>query len=233
MERVTITDKPCCDNANWKQYAVHAPDVSLYKITDFNIHAKELKADPPVQEMPVQSLITSPSAGDVICNRNGNDDTVLVKGIAWGGGGCGINRVDVSLDGGENFTKADILDKEMEQRRNCNWSWVFFEKEIPIPVEMKANLKAGEGVKMNMTSRAANSFWNVQPECPYKNRNPHGCCVNHWYKVPCVMCPKATCNIKAADGDFGNKPSGGVFKKPFRNLDQKCNKNGSCKSSEN
>ncbi len=32
LERVTVTDKPCCDSSNWKQYAVHAPDTPLEQL---------------------------------------------------------------------------------------------------------------------------------------------------------------------------------------------------------
>ena len=125
--------------------------------------------DPPVQEMPVQSMITHPSPHDVIaavksgceytditqCLIKTQDTTnivvwpiepiwesfhilkyqkswtifysliitstddiqaftiplipgrsITVKGIAWGGGGLGIARVDVSADGGEHFTRS-------------------------------------------------------------------------------------------------------------------------------
>merc|ERR1719203_1840194 len=53
-------------NSNWKQYAVHAPDVPLRKIMEFEKYKEELIVDPPVQEMPVQSLITVPSAHDIL-----------------------------------------------------------------------------------------------------------------------------------------------------------------------
>lgn len=59
-----MTPNPCLDAGNWKQYAVHAPDVPLFKLAEFEEHHVELKMDPVVQEMPVQSMITVPSAGD-------------------------------------------------------------------------------------------------------------------------------------------------------------------------
>ena len=53
----------------------------------------------------MQSMITSPSAGDILSAKKRGDKTIKVKGIAWGGGGAGINRVDVSLNNGKDFTK--------------------------------------------------------------------------------------------------------------------------------
>jgi hypothetical protein len=39
-----------------------------------------------------------------------------------------------------------------------------------------------------LSSKAFNAAWNVQPESP--NYNAHGCCVNHWYKVPVTVDPR-------------------------------------------
>jgi sulfite oxidase len=218
LERITVTDTPCCDFCNWKQYAVHAPDVPMHKIANFEQHSKELKQDPAVQEMPVQSMITNPSAGDILCAAKNGAKSVYVKGIAWGGGGQGINRVDVSLDNGTTFTRAEVLDKPVEQRRRGQWSWVFFEKHIPIPEDMQKDILAGKVKDVVLTSKALNTAWNVQPENPTPNWNSHGCCVNHWYRVPITLSP--TIELRMPDGDFGNKPSGGRFVRPFRNLDQ-------------
>jgi sulfite oxidase len=170
--------------------------------------------------MPVQSLITSPSPGDIISAAKNGLKSVKVKGIAWGGGGSGINRVDVSLDDGKTFTRAAVLDNPIEQARRSQWAWKFFEKEIPIPDEMRWKLRDGQQVEMVLTSKALNASWNMQPEHQNPNVNAHGCCVNHWYRVPVTLCPRAPDHIKAPDGDFGNKPSGGRFATAFRNLDQ-------------
>jgi len=219
LEQVSVTDVPCSGHGNWKQYAVHAPDVAMRKIAEFEEYAKELKQDPAVQEMPVQSMITSPSAGDILSAAKSGAKHVCVKGIAWGGGGSGVNRVDVSLNNGKDFTKADVLERPITQKRRSQWAWVFFEKEIPIPEDMRRKLLAGEKVETVLTSKALNASWNVQPESPEPNWNSHGCCVNHWYRVPVTICPRTQFDLKAPDGDFGNKPSGGSFTTPFRNLD--------------
>jgi len=223
--QVEITDKPCNGNSNWKQYAVHAPDVPVLKIMEFDKYKSELVLDPPVQEMPVQSMITCPSAGDIISvSKYGKDPskplTVKVKGIAWGGGGSAINRLDVSLDGGQNFTSATLLERPIKQRRRSEWAWQFFEKEIEVPQELREKIAKGEAVELSLTSKALNGAWNVQPASPYGNVNAHGCCVNHWFQVPITLCPKATCDKTCTGGDFGNKPCGGEFRAPFRNSDQ-------------
>ena len=87
-----MTDMACKGDSNWKQYAVHAPDVPVRKIAEFNLNKPELMQDPPVQEMPVQSLITKPSPNDIISAVKSGSKSISVKGIAWGGGGRGVNR---------------------------------------------------------------------------------------------------------------------------------------------
>ena len=216
LEKVTITSAACKDDSNWKQYAVHAPDVDVEKIAEFNVYKEELMRDAAVQQMPVQSMITKPSPNEIVAAAKEGCKTITVKGLAWGGGGQGINRVDVSLDNGENFTRAELLEKPIKQRRLSEWSWIFFEKTIPIPESLQSKLQAGESVDMTLTSKAYNTAWNVQPDSI--NYNAHGCCGNHIYRVPVTLCPKAKENVKS-DDKFPNKPSGGQFTRPFRHFD--------------
>ena len=83
LERVTITDQACKGDSNWKQYAVHAPDVPVKKIAEFNLYKAELMQDPPVQEMPVQSLITNPSPNDIISAIKSGCESITVKGMYY------------------------------------------------------------------------------------------------------------------------------------------------------
>ncbi len=104
--------------------------------------------DPPVQEMPVQSMLTNPSAGDIIAvsKEDLEKGTIKVKGIAWGGGGSGVNRVDVSVSNvGEQqeWTRADLIPRPIKQRRRSEWAWQFFEKELELSQEVLAKLRRG------------------------------------------------------------------------------------------
>lgn len=65
-----------------------------------------MESIPSLQEQPVQSAITSPYP---IYNKNSDQKTIVVnpgkplhvKGYSYSGGGRGIVRVDVSIDGGK------------------------------------------------------------------------------------------------------------------------------------
>merc|ERR1711979_138056 len=99
--------------------------------------------DPPVMEMPVQSMVTMPTPNETVAVKKTNNKHVYVKGISWGGAGSGINRVDVSLDDGKSFTRANLIEKPIQQPRKSQWSWQFFEHEIPIPEYMRKELQKG------------------------------------------------------------------------------------------
>eukprot|EP00942_MAST-04A_sp_MAST-4A-sp1_P014221 g14221.t1 len=163
--------------------------------------------------MPVQSMITYPAPHDIVASVKEGHRSIYVKGVAWGGGGSGLNRVDVSLDGGEHFTRADLIEKPIKEHRQSQWSWQFFEKEIPIPEDLRNKLSSGERVDLTLSSKAFNAAWNVQPSEP--NYNAHGCCVNHWYKVPVTLDPSISENISQPGQNYQNKPSGGKFTRPF------------------
>ena len=95
--------------------------------------------------------------------------TITVKGIAWGGGGLGVARVDVSVDNGEHFTRAELLDKPIKENRKSQWSWQFFEQTVPlsdglrwinintdwnvIRMHFRKRLLAGEKVEVVLTSK--------------------------------------------------------------------------------
>ena len=167
----------------------------------------------------MQSMITVPSAGDVLGFKDAARGSVEVRGLAWGGGGEGVNRVDVSLDGGKTFTRAELEAQPIPaQRRKAQWAWQFFRKEVPLPAEARKRLARGEPVKLELTSKALNTSWNVQPESPDAQWNAHGCCVNHWYKVPVSLDPTKAGDERGAASDFANKPSGGEFRRPFTNM---------------
>ena len=81
---------------------------------------------PNSKDMPVQSMICRPSAGDTLKLQGTKDHpTVKVKGFAWGGGGSGINRVDVSTDGGKTFTRANLIEKPIKERRGAGEALAF------------------------------------------------------------------------------------------------------------
>jgi sulfite oxidase len=92
---------------------------------------------PSVYAMPVQSAITE-------AVYDANQDTVRVKGYAYVGGGTGIQRVDVSYDGGKTFEHpamllptpvlgaAHVEDSAKPTTNRRNWAWRQFSSELEV-----------------------------------------------------------------------------------------------------
>jgi len=62
---------------------------------------------------------------------------VNIRGYALSGGGRGIERVDVSVDGGKTWVEANKYQKDgvpyvADSEERDKWSWVFFNLETNI-----------------------------------------------------------------------------------------------------
>lgn len=135
------------------------------------------------------SFVCNPPQNSTIGVKNSKE--ITLKGVAWSGGGRKIERVDISVDGGENWTAAELY-KPIEQRYNHHWAWTQWYKTIKLPEELQEKLKNGEKVKMSLTSKAVDSAFNVQPETMSPYWNPRGIAINHWYHSKIVLDPKLT-----------------------------------------
>jgi hypothetical protein len=169
--------------------------------------------------MPVQSLLCNPPQNSIIGAKGATD--ISLKGVAWSGGGRKVERVDVSTDGGDNWTAAELF-KPIEQRRNRHWAWTQFNMVLPLTDEVQARLRKGEKVKLDLVSKALNSDFNTQPERMEPYWNARGVCINHWYHVKVTLDPskeKGVIEMDATVGsdekEFPNTPTGGTFHKPW------------------
>jgi DMSO/TMAO reductase YedYZ molybdopterin-dependent catalytic subunit len=84
----------------WMNPAYRIPAREFPLVTRFI--SQEDAATTPISEIVVNSLITSHTDGEHV-----NAGTVAVSGLAWDGG-YGIRAVEVSIDGGRNWTSAAL-----------------------------------------------------------------------------------------------------------------------------
>ncbi len=87
----------------------------FYNADNYVMYNEAGDAIRPVREMPVKSIIASPTAG---ANLSPGDQELT--GYAWSGQGR-VDRVEVSTDGGQSWTDAAI------DRVESRWSWVRFQ----------------------------------------------------------------------------------------------------------
>ncbi|KAK9529174.1 hypothetical protein VZT92_013287 [Zoarces viviparus] len=137
----------------------------------------DFKSAPAIQELPIQSAITTPADGAVV-DRSLED--VTVKGYAWSGGGREVVRVDVSLDGGKTWQVARLRSSETGQAPEPSpppgraWAWKLWEVTAPIPPEAQ---------ELEIVCKAVDNSYNMQPDTVAPIWNLRGVLSNAWHRV--------------------------------------------------
>ncbi|GLT37632.1 hypothetical protein SLA2020_119360 [Shorea laevis] len=125
----------------------------------------------PQMDFPVQSAICS--LEDVQAIKPGK---VKVNGYAVSGGGRGIERVDVSIDGGKTWIEASRFQKPgvpyvADDIDSDKWAWVLFEAIVDIT----------NGTEI--VAKAVDTAANVQPEKVEDIWNLRGILNTSWHRV--------------------------------------------------
>ncbi|XP_058192846.1 sulfite oxidase-like isoform X3 [Rhododendron vialii] len=126
----------------------------------------------PQMDFPVQSVICS--LEDVNTMQPGK---ITVQGYAVSGGGCGIERVDVSFDGGKTWVEASRYQKSGipyvsdDDAETDKWAWVLFE----VAGDVSQNTE--------IVAKAVDSAANVQPENVAVIWNLRGILNTSWHRV--------------------------------------------------
>jgi sulfite oxidase len=111
-------------------------------------------------ELPVNAVVCSPLGGEAVRGR------LRARGYAITGGTRRIERVEVSLDQGENFLTAELLDG------GDAGSWRLWEADLEV--------EPGPG---ELVVRAWDSAASTQPEDAAKIWNLKGYLNNAWHRV--------------------------------------------------
>jgi len=168
VSRITTSDIEA--QGTWQRgiaYKGLSPSVKSVK----EVSPAQLEQAASVQEQPVQSMIIEPREGTIT-----ELDDVVVKGFAWSGGGRGIVRVDVTLDGGKTWYDAELKDG-YDQPPSRAWAWTFWEATIPKPENLP------DGAKIEICAKAIDSAYNQQPESLSTIWNIRGINNNCWPRV--------------------------------------------------
>jgi len=131
---------------------------------------------PAIQEAPVTSAITEPSANTQV---EQGTTTIPVRGYAWSGGGRDVVRVDVSADGGATWQETQ-LHKVPGQKPGRAWAWTLWEAEVTLPTP-PANSKGPHQVCL--ICKATDASYNTQPDSVAGVWNLRGVVNNAWHRV--------------------------------------------------
>lgn len=214
LHKLKLSNTPSTKSYQCKSYLGFAPDITFEKDLAHWPPAR-LDQAPIIHEQPVTSFVCNPPQNATVGMKGATDFTF--KGVAWSGGGRGIERVDVSVDGGDSWTAGELY-KPIKQKYNHNWAWTHFSKTLQLPEDVQARLKRGEKVELDISSKALDSAFNVQPSVMAPYWNARGIAINHWYHVKITLDP----NLEKGEiiphdppGEegygFSNTPSGGHF----------------------
>jgi DMSO/TMAO reductase YedYZ molybdopterin-dependent catalytic subunit len=119
--RAIFPDRYATDSVKWlvRIVVLSRPFDGFYQQHRYRRATRDDSVGVALGELRVQSEISRPTAGE----RVRRDGPVDVSGVAWGGHG-GIDRVEVSVDGGASFAEASFIDpKRPYCWRRWRWSW--------------------------------------------------------------------------------------------------------------
>lgn len=120
----------------------------------------------------MQAAICSPLDGSAV---NIEDGEVTVRGYAMSGGGRGIQRVDVTIDGGRTWYAASLNAEPQPYGRQ--WAWTIWEAVVPLPTTSKI------GQRVEIAAKATDTSHNTQPETDVGIWNIRGLLENRWHRV--------------------------------------------------
>ncbi|KAK9012429.1 hypothetical protein V6N11_040483 [Hibiscus sabdariffa] len=163
LDSINIIAEECQGFFMQKDYKMFPPSVDWGNI-DWNTRK-------PQMDFPVQSVICS--LEDVQSIKPGK---VTISGYAVAGGGRGIERVDVSIDGGKTWMEATRIQKTSvpyvaDHISSDKWAWVLFEVTVDITHSTE------------IVAKAVDSAANVQPEKVQDIWNLRGILNTSWHRV--------------------------------------------------
>ncbi|MCJ1446815.1 MAG: hypothetical protein MMC23_007322 [Stictis urceolatum] len=169
VNRIRLSDEESQSQWQQRDYKCFGPNVNP---------PVDWEASPAIQETPVQSAITSlrdvssANAKDrrILQVYGLEEDSVVVEGYCYAGGGRKIVRVDVSSNDGRTWHQAEMLPDEGKGAKSWAWKrWRFVQPRI----------QAGRCFVVKAVDEANN----VQPENYEPNYNFRGNLTNSWHRV--------------------------------------------------
>ncbi len=165
IHKIILSDTESRSHWQQKDYKLLSPDIDWTKNDSTKV--------PAIQELPVQSVICIPENNATISASK--DETLKIAGYAVSGGGRDIIRVEVSLNGGLNWTPATMM-KSLDGNDpplNRAWGWTIWSVEAPIP--------EGFTGPIEIICKAVDSACNQQPETVKPVWNTRGLICTTWH----------------------------------------------------
>ncbi|XP_052138018.1 sulfite oxidase-like [Oryza glaberrima] len=153
LDRIDIIEEECQGFFMQKDYKMFPPSVDWDNIV--------WSTRKPQMDYPVQSAICSLEDTNAIIPGE-----VTVTGYALSGGGRGIERVDISTDGGKTWFGAVRYQKEgapyvAGDISSDKWAWVLFKTVIDVKGDTEVIVKAVDS-SANVQPESVETIWNLR-----------------------------------------------------------------------
>lgn len=163
LDSIDVIQEECQGFFMQKDYKMFPPSVNWDNI--------DWSSRRPQMDFPVQCAICSLEDENVV-----NQGKIIVSGYAVAGGGRGIERVDVSVDGGKSWFEADRYQKSnvsyvSDDLSSDKWAWVLFKTVVDAPENA------------DIIAKAVDTAANVQPENVDDIWNLRGILNTSWHRV--------------------------------------------------
>ncbi|XP_077227128.1 sulfite oxidase-like isoform X2 [Tasmannia lanceolata] len=134
LDSISVNAEECQGFFMQKDYKMFPPTVNWDNI-DWSTRR-------PQMDFPVQCAICSLEDVAVVKERR-----ITISGDAVSGGGRGIERVDISVDGDKTWMEASKYQKSgvqyvADDLNSDKWAWVLFKAEVDIPDNAEIIAKA-------------------------------------------------------------------------------------------
>ncbi|KAK1264033.1 Nitrate reductase [NADH] 1 [Acorus gramineus] len=131
-----------------------------------------------INELNTNSVITTPGHGEILpINSVTSQRGYTMKGYAYSGGGKKVTRVEVTLDGGENWLVCDLDHPEKPNKYGKYWCWCFWSLELEVLDLLGAKEIAVRAWDQTHNTQPEKLIWNVM-----------GMMNNCWFRVKVNVC---------------------------------------------
>lgn len=158
LSEIEVREKPSENHYQSRDYKLYPPNVTPQT-------AEPASSGLMLGEALINTVICTPVEGELV-----QSGPLLIQGYATAGGGRLVERVDLSIDNGESWLQAELLEGADEP-----WSWTFWEAELDLP--------QGEH---HVLARCVDSSANTQPATAREVWNFKGYANNSWHRVHIV-----------------------------------------------
>ncbi|EFA86676.1 Putative sulfite oxidase [Heterostelium album PN500] len=169
LDKVTVSNEESTSFFQRRDYKIFHSGIDWHNIEKF------WDKNPSLQELSIQSAICVPAPNSRLYLP------FTIFGYATSGGGRKIERVDISLDGGESWDYAELMGED-KGPVNKYWAWTLFKYTIK-------SIKADKATNIRLMCRAWDSASNTQPKEVKDIWNLRGVMNNSWHYVDVTVDP--------------------------------------------